>query len=145
VSDVSGFWVTDPLFELQDSDRFYPVMPGRTEAKKFPPYLFSLPQRGGSLVHKIASMSLDWYGHAKHTRNLVRRRQPRMIATLVCGGFRFVDSKSTRTCVVPAPDALLCGRCHGEPATFGKHGQATKAGIKRTVAGVKLGCVVKGY
>jgi hypothetical protein len=51
----------------------------------------------------------------------------------------------TRTCTIPEPDALLCGRCHGEPATFGKHGKATKAGVKRADAHVKLGCLVNGY
>lgn len=38
-----------------------------------------------------------------------------------------------------------CGRCLGEPATFGKRGPARKHGITRQEAHVKLGCVVKGY
>lgn len=132
------------------------VIPGRpdfcnfnyltTNAKKFPPYVFSI--RGGSaLVHKVQCVRLRWWEPQRETRgqNLVKLRDPIVTAHTVCGMFYRLRSDRSRTCRVPSPDALLCGRCHGEPATFGKHGKGTREGIPRRVAHVKLGCVVAGY
>lgn len=115
---------------------------GVTSAKKFPPYVFSV-SKNAALIHKVVSVEMRWYAPNYH--NLVRLKRPRMIANTACGEFRFLSGDKTRTCLVPAPDALLCGRCHGEVATFGKKGKATQLGITRQQANVKLGCVVKGY
>jgi hypothetical protein len=120
------------------------LMFGVTHAKKFPPYVFSV--RGpAALVHKIASVELRWYRVCNHGHALMKLNRPTMIAKLVCGGSRFLIGEATRTCHIPKPDAVLCGRCHGELASFGKNGPAIKAGITREVAKVKLGCVVNGY
>ncbi len=117
---------------------------GVTYAKKFPLYIFSV--RGpAAVVHKIAAVRLKWYRVGDRGECLIRLKQPTMTATLVCGGFRFLVGEATRTCHIPKPDAVLCGRCHGEVASFGKNGAAIKAGITREVAKVKLGCMVKGY
>lgn len=117
---------------------------GVTEAKRYPPYVFSI--RGASaLVHKVSRVQLRWWKVAGHGEKMVKLTRPIMIADCVCGMFFRLEGSKSRTCHIPNPDALLCGRCHGEIATFGKHGAGTKAGITRHVAHVKLGCVVKGY
>ena len=117
---------------------------GVTLAKKFPPYVFSIGANA-CLVHKVKRVEIRWWQVAGHGEKLVKLTKPRMIAILACGEFRFLASDRTRTCMVPNPDAILCGRCHGELAPFGKHGTARKAGITVQQAHVKLGCVVKGY
>jgi hypothetical protein len=116
----------------------------RHARRKYPPYVFST--RGVScLVHKIAWVELHWWRVAGGGEKLVKLKRPVMIAQTVCSmSFRLQGDRS-RTCLLPNPDALLCGRCHGDVATFGKDGPATKAGTKRSEAHVKLGCVVQGY
>jgi hypothetical protein len=115
-----------------------------TYASKHPPFVFSV--RGVScVVHKIAYVEVHWWRVGGHGHTLVKMKRPVMVAHTPCGAFFRLQGERSRTCHVPNPDAILCGRCHGEPASFGKHGAATKAGIKRQVAHVKLGCVVQGY
>ena len=121
---------------------FYNFGFGMTLAKKFPPYVFSVGMNAG-LVHKVVRVELHWWVPIRSGHQLGRLNRPRMIAHLACGEFRFLKAKYTRTCLIPNPEALLCGRCHGEPATFGKHGKAR--GMPRSEAHVKLGCVVQGY
>lgn len=117
---------------------------GVTTAKKHPPFVFAI--RGVScLVHKIARVEMHWYRVGRHGHALVKLKRPAMFAITNCSQHFMLQGDRSRTCQLPSPDALLCGRCHGEVATFGKHGPATKAGIKRQVAHVKLGCAVKGY
>lgn len=117
---------------------------GKTYAKKHPPYVFGI--RGVScLVHKILRVEMHWYRCGGRGDFLVKMKRPVMIAITTCQqSFRLTPTVS-RTCILPNPDALLCGRCHGEGATFGKSGPSKKEGITRQVAHVKLGCVVKGY
>jgi len=115
---------------------------GITTASKHPPYVFSI--RGASaLVHKVARVRLHWFRLAAGGDKLVRVNRPLAVADCVCGQFFRLEPEISRTCRVPEPDALLCGRCHGEPASFGKHGAAR--GAKRMDAHIKLGCVVNGY
>lgn len=117
---------------------------GVTEAKTFPPYIFSV--RGLScLVHKVLYVRLHWYRCGGQGEYLVRMKKPVMIATTVCQASWRLEPTSSRTCHIPSPDALLCGRCHGEPATFGYRGKSRQRGLTRQEAHVKLGCVVKGY
>lgn len=117
---------------------------GITHAKKHPPYVFSI--RGVScLVHKIARVELHWYRVGRDGSCLVKLKKPVMIAITNCQCHYRLEPSCSRTCHVPSPDAMLCGFCHGEPRPFGKHGAATKAGIKRQEAHVKLGCMVNGY
>lgn len=117
---------------------------GKSEAKDFPPYIFSV--RGGSaLVHRVSNVQLHWYRVSGRGERLVRVNRPLMIAHTVCSMSFRVQGSNSRMCMIPNPEALLCGRCHGEPATFGKHGKGTRQKIRRAVAHVKLGCVVNGY
>jgi hypothetical protein len=117
---------------------------GITYAKKFPPYVFSI--RGASaLIHRVRRVRLRWWEVAGHGEKLVKQNKPRMTAECMCGQFFSLQGSRSRTCHVPAPDALLCGRCHGEGPVFSKDGWATREGITRHEAHVKLGCVVKGY
>jgi hypothetical protein len=117
---------------------------GVTYAKKFPPFVFSI--RGNSaLIHKVDAVRMRWYEVGGRGEYLYRLDQPRLTAVTVCGMYKRLSGESSRTCMLPNPNALLCGRCHGEVPTFSKHGAATKAGITRTAAHVKLGCVVEGY
>lgn len=114
---------------------------GKTRSRKHPPYVFSI--RGASaLVHKIAYVEMHWWKIANHRDGVIRVRRPLMYAQTMCGmGFRLAG-KASRTCYVPNPEALLCGRCHGQLPTLSK-----RSGIKvnRKEAHVKLGCVVKAY
>jgi hypothetical protein len=117
---------------------------GKTRASKHPPYVFGL--RGVScLVHKIAYVELHWWRVAGHGEKLVKMKRPVMIAVTPCAQSFRLEGRICRTCRVPSPDALLCGRCHGEGATFPKRGRAYKSGLTRHEAHVKLGCVVQGY
>jgi hypothetical protein len=118
---------------------------GITEATKHPPYVFSI--RGVScLVHKILRVELHWWRvSGRNGGSLVKLKRPVMIAQTCCAQSFRLEGRISRTCVVPKPDALLCGRCHGEGSTFPKHGRAKKSGLTRQEAHVKLGCVVNGY
>lgn len=117
---------------------------GVTKARRHPAYVYAI-NRNAALMHRVAEVRLHWHAYIHGGSTLARLKQPAMIAETVCGYAFPLDPKRTRTCAVPEPEALLCGRCHGEPATFGKHGAGTKSGIKRAQAHVKLGCVVAGY
>lgn len=116
---------------------------GVTRAKKFPPYVFSV-NANAALIHKIAYVELHWWEASSIKSSgdcLKKRHKPMMIAITVCGVHKFLEVAKTRTCIIPRPDAIRCGRCHGFAAPFGKDGWAKQAGIKRTEAYVKLGCV----
>lgn len=125
---------------------------GVTFAKRFPPYVFST-MGGASLVHKVARVRLRWYEVGPTMHTLRRMKVPQATAECVCGQYLYLNVASIRPhrrnraklCEVPAPGALLCGRCHGEVATFGPDGAGTKAGITRRIANQRLGCMVEGY
>lgn len=119
---------------------------GVTLAKKYPPYVFSI--RGVScLVHKVQCVELHWWRIAGHGDKLVKMKRPVMVARTCCSTWFMLMPTTARTCRIPAPDALLCGRCHGEGASFPKraNGKDYKHGLTRSEAHVKLGCVVQGY
>ena len=118
---------------------------GKTVARKHPPYVFGI--RGVScLVHKVRQVELYWWRvGGRGGDSLVKLKQPVMIAQTMCSQSFRLDGDVCRACRVPSPDALLCGRCHGEGATFPKHGPAKLSGLTRQEAHVKLGCVVQGY
>lgn len=135
----------DPKLTIEGRPDFHNHDFGVTYAKKFPPYVFGTSKMC-SLVHRIVSVELRWYVPGGHRGEcLIRLRRPMMLARTACGNVRFLQAKRSRTCLIPNPDALMCGRCIGELATFGKHGAGTKAGISRSTASAKLGCVVQGY
>lgn len=117
---------------------------GITLAKKFPPYVFSI-NGNAALVHRVLAVRLKWYdaaGYGGHC--LIKRTQPRMTAVCACGIWFYLRPERSRTCRVPAPDALLCGRCHGQGANFPGRDRSKWTQAKRE-AHVKLGCVVDGY
>lgn len=117
---------------------------GVTVTRRHPAYVYSV-NGNACLMHKVRDVEIQWYALVDGGSALGRLRQPAMIAHTVCGNSRLLIPERTRTCHIPLPGAVLCGRCHGEPATFGKHGTGTKAGMKRAEANVKLGCIVNGY
>lgn len=117
---------------------------GVTLVKRFPPYVFSI-NGNALLIHKIARVECHWWKIGGHGHTLIKALRPRMIAKTVCQQTKFLDSDRARTCRIPEPSAVLCGVCHGDPATFGKHGRGRREGISKEWAHVQLGCVVKGY
>lgn len=117
---------------------------GVTTATRHPPYVFSI--RGSScLVHKVVRVELHWWRIARQGHALVKMTRPHMIAQTICRQHVQLKRDHARTCRIPRADAVLCGRCHGEPASFGANGAATKAGLTKPIAHVRLGCVVEGY
>lgn len=135
--------VLDTSVELIDRDSVNDRTFGITTTRRHPAYVYST-NKNACLMHKIRDVEIQWYALVDGG-TMGRLKQPAMIAHTVCGCSRALVPERTRTCHVPFPDSVLCGRCHGEPATFGKHGKGTKAGMKRAEANVKLGCVVNGY
>lgn len=113
---------------------------GVTHAKRFPPYVFSTVGNA-CLVHKVARVELRWWTPGRGGRCLLKRVHPRMYAETVCGQTKYFRKGRTQTCTVPDPDAVLCGRCHGEPATFGRDGLAAALGFTRREAHDRLGCL----
>lgn len=117
---------------------------GVSKAERHPAYVYSV-NRNACLMHKVAGVEIHWYALIDGGDRMGRLKQPAMIARTVCGNSRSLTPTRSRTCHVPLPGSILCGRCHGEPATFGKHGKGTKAGLRRAEAHVTLGCITNGY
>jgi hypothetical protein len=141
-------WFRNPVLqegaEIIDRDSVNERTFGVAESKRHPAYVYSI-NRNACLMHKVSDVTIHWYALIDGGSKMGRLKQPAMIAHTVCGMSKSLTPERTRTCHIPLPDSVLCGRCHGEPATFGKHGKGTKAGLKRSEANVKLGCVVNGY
>lgn len=116
---------------------------GKSIVQRHPAYVYAI-NKNSCLMHKVRDVEIQWYAFVGRGA-LGRLKQPAMIAHTVCGCSRALRPDRSRTCHIPLPGAVLCGRCHGEPATFGKHGAGTKAGLRRSEAHVTLGCVVNGY
>lgn len=140
-------WYRNPVIEesapVIDRDSVNERTFGVSRAERHPAYVYSI-NKNSCLMHKVQSVEIQWYAIVGMDR-LGRLKQPAMIALTVCGSHRALTPDRSRTCHVPLPGSVLCGRCHGEPATFGKHGKGTKAGLKRAEAHVQLGCIVNGY
>lgn len=140
-------WFNNPVLddsaEVIDRDSVNERTFGVTTTRRHPNYVYSI-NRNACLMHRVRDVQIQWYAFLGGGK-LGRLKQPAMIAHTVCGMSKPLTADRTRTCKVPEPDSVLCGRCHGEPATFGAHGAGTKAGMKRAEAAVKLGCVVAGY
>ena len=117
---------------------------GHTKAKKHPKYVYSI-SHNSCLVHKVAEIEMGWYEVAAGGHKLVRRKNPRVYAYTVCGMTKFISgikaaSKPSVLCAMPTPDAILCGRCEGTVATFGR---INRKNIKltRKQAHFMLGCL----
>lgn len=111
---------------------------GRTLATRHPAYAYSR-HGAGLLVHRVAAVEFSWYEPVGWGQRLARLRSPRVTIRLVCGPFR--HQRSTAFCAVPSSKALLCGRCHEIPATFGRDGVATRLGVPKSAARRLLGCM----
>jgi hypothetical protein len=115
---------------------------GWTVATRFPAYV-----RGGArnarLMHKVVALRMHWYDVADRGENLLRLDSPRtFVAEAVCGMSFFVfRCGKGRMCVVPSAEAVLCGKCHGMPATFGPH---SVQGVTPQEARVRLNCAMEG-
>lgn len=113
---------------------------GVTHLKQFPPYVYSL--LGGMLVHKVEAVQARWYkpqyGH------LERLESPILTIVAACGQLFYAGhgrAERSRACVLPKPDAVLCGRCQGTGAVFGR-GLAERA-VTRRDAKRRIGCVME--
>lgn len=125
-----------PDLDWYRSDQTTP-QPGVTYAKKHPPYVHGKIGMA-QLLHRISYVELHWYESCyDHMRRL---RSPRIIANTVCGTSFRIGTKA-QTCELPAPQTVLCGRCHGEKPNWGRHGSHI---VSRRDARLKLGCIVKG-
>lgn len=112
---------------------------GITEAKSFPTYVHSA-NKTGMMMHKVAKVELHWWEPCDGGARLVRRYRPNMIATTICGMSKFLEPGRAHTCMLPNPTAVLCGRCHGKPATF--RGRKEHE-VSKQFAKDHLGCVVE--
>ena len=114
---------------------------GVTQLKRFPPYVYSL--LGGMLVHKVESVEARWY--KPQMNHLERLSSPALIIRAVCGQVFYAGQgcrrERSRSCALPRPDAVLCGRCHGTGPVFGR-GLAERA-VTRREAKQRLGCIVE--
>lgn len=116
---------------------------GVTQARTHPEFVFGI--RGVScLVHKVRHVTIHWYAFAG-MNHLGRLKRPCMIAETMCAQSFRLNPEIARTCEIPSPDALLCGRCLGQGPTFPKRGRAYKSQLTRQEAHIKLGCVENGY
>jgi hypothetical protein len=116
---------------------------GVTVAKRHAKYVYS--NLNGLLLHKVNKVELHWYD--ARMDHLVRRDVPHVSITTVCGQMFFGSSsrggkalRRSTMCELPKPDAVLCGRCHGETPPFGKDG---KPPCTKGEAKVRLGCITE--
>lgn len=144
---MSVAWFRNPVLdersEVVDREAVNERRFGITTTRRHPAYVYSI-NKNAALMHKVREVEIHWYAVVSMDK-LGRLKQPAMIAHTVCGCLRPLTPDRSRTCAVPLPGSVLCGRCHGEPATFGKHGRAKAEGLTRAKANVNLGCVVAGY
>ena len=129
---------------------------GKTYAKRFPPYVYGKVGHA-RLVHKVARLVMRWYDIGMIERPgdcLVRRDSPKISYETVCGMNFFADylyptqrkrygtrPRST-LCTIPAPDAVLCGRCQGELPAFSKKNKKTT--VTQEQAKLRIGCIASG-
>jgi hypothetical protein len=133
--------VLDESAEVVDRDSVNERRFGVSIAKRHPNYVFSV-NKNACLMHKIGEVEIQHYAFIAGGSKLGRLKQPAMIAHTVCGASFALTPERSRTCAVPLPDAVLCGRCHGQLPTF-RRSVASKAA--KIAARVKLGCEVAGY
>ncbi len=112
---------------------------GVQQSKRHPAYVYSI-NKNACLMHRIIRVEVQFYAFVSIGK-IGRLKQPAMIAHTACGASRPLTPDRSRTCHVPLPGAVLCGRCHGQGPTFRRSGQSQQ----RREAAVKLGCVVAGY
>lgn len=136
--------VLDETAELIERNTVNDRTFGVTTTKRHPAYVYSI-NGNACLMHKIRDVEIHWHALVAGGSKLGRLKQPAMIAHTICSVSMALTPKRSRTCHVPFPGAVLCGRCHGEPPTFAGRRKQTKDGISKQEAHVRLGCVVAGY
>lgn len=104
-------------------------------ATKWPPWVFS---RQGALIHRVAFVEIHWWLIAGRGHIYVRTNRPRLHAMTVCGYRFFLEATRGRTCHVPSPDALVCGRCLKGPRNFPR---GAAPAVPYRDAKVRLGCL----
>jgi hypothetical protein len=111
---------------------------GITYAKKFPPYVYSA-NGTGCLIHKVQHVQINWW--TRDWNYLIRLDTPVMIAQTICGMHKRIEPGRMRSalCALPKPEAVLCGKCHGQPANFPRKNPESKA--QRRIAKRNLGCI----
>lgn len=114
---------------------------GITKAKRHVKYVYS-NDANGCLIHKVREVTFHWY-EAKGDY-LERRQAPHICIKTICSQVFFAHNRKGKRaatmCEIPSPDAVLCGRCHGEPPVFTKgksHAEEKRA------ARARLGCVME--
>ncbi len=119
---------------------------GVTVAKRHPPFVFGV-RRNALLVHHVDRVELHWWRIGRGGHTLIKLLRPVMYAITPCQQHFLLEGSRSRTCLIPEPSALLCGRCRGIQATFPKvgGGPSRREGVSRAEAHVRLGCVVNGY
>lgn len=141
-------WFRNPVLEesapLVDRDAVNDCTFGVTRTRRHPAYVYSV-NKNACLMHKVANVEIHWFALVAGGRQLGRLKQPAMIAHTVCGVARILTPDRSRTCHVPLPHSILCGRCHGNGSVFPKRGRSFREGLTRQEANVRLGCVVNGY
>ena len=133
--------VLDEAADVIDRDSVNERHFGVTNAKRHPNYVYGV-NKNSCLMHKIARVEIQHYALIDDGSKMGRLKQPAMIAHTRCGYAFALTPERSRTCAVPLPDAVLCGRCHGQLPTF-RRSVASKAA--KVAARVKLGCEVAGY
>ena len=112
---------------------------GYTEdAKKFPAYAYG-KIGSSSLIHKVSRVKLRWY-ELNSATTMQRRINPEMLAETVCGRHIFLDPAHGRMCEIPKPDAVLCGRCHGQGVNFPR---GKEHAVPMKLAKIRLGCIAR--
>lgn len=138
-------WFTNPVLDesaaIIDRDSVNERTFGVTRAKRHPAYVHGV-NRNSCLMHKVAEVVIQHYALIDSGHRMGRLKQPAMMAKTVCGYTFSLTPERSRTCAVPLPDSVLCGRCHGKPATFRRDAASTP---DKKVARLKLGCAVAGY
>lgn len=118
---------------------------GKTEIEKHPKYIYS-SSMNGMLIHKVSYVEAHWYEVADGGEKLLRLESPKLIGVSVCGQHFFIHLPRAKRnqkfraamCEIPKPDAVMCGRCHGEVATFGKRGNPP---CSKEMARIRKGCL----
>lgn len=104
-------------------------------AKSSLPYVHSIGANS-CLIHKVAYVDIHWYsGHYSYMQRLDK---PFVLVHTVCQfSVSLTGRMAGKVCELPDPNAILCGRCHGELPTFSPQ---RKIKIKKQWAKDHLGC-----
>jgi len=100
------------------------------------PYVFGIGANN-AVIHTIKHIRLRWWTTSAGGAYLVRLQSPRMIAETNCGTWRHIDGPRTKTCELPAPNAVMCAMCNGKGRNFPRKQQHE---VPLALAKIRLGC-----